>query len=163
MRLEVMTEEDAELRIRMETDPRMMTELGGPRPREDIERAHAKSLVLAAEGECWPLKVIPDGSTSPAGDVMIFPSTHDGEDIYEIGWMILPEFQGRGVASWAVREMLGRARAERKFGRIHAFPGVTNAASNRVCEKNGFTKVGQADVEFAGHHLRVNHWRIELF
>ena len=45
----MMTADDIELRIRAETDPRMMAELGGPRPREDIERAHAKSLVMAAE------------------------------------------------------------------------------------------------------------------
>ena len=50
MKLETMTEEDVELRVRLETDPQMMAELGGPRPREAIERAHAKSLGLAAEG-----------------------------------------------------------------------------------------------------------------
>ena len=117
MRLELMTEEDVELRIRMETDPGLMSELGGPRPKEDIERAHAKSLLLAAEGECWPMKIIPDGSKMPAGNVDIFRSSHDGKDIYEIGWMILPEFQGRGLASRAVHEMLERARNERKLGR----------------------------------------------
>jgi GNAT superfamily N-acetyltransferase len=40
----------------------------------------------------------------------------------EIGWMILPEFQNRGIASQAVREVLERARVEQKFGQIHAFP-----------------------------------------
>ena len=163
MRLELMTDEDVELRVRMETDPGLMSELGGPRPRVDIERAHAKSLLLAAEGECWPMKIIPDGSEVPAGNVDIFRSSHDGEDIYEIGWMILPEFQGRGLASRAVHEMLERARNERKFGRLHAFPGVTNGPSNRICEKNGFTKVGELDVEFAGRPLRCNHWSIDLF
>jgi RimJ/RimL family protein N-acetyltransferase len=162
MRLELMTEEDVELRVRMETDPGLMSELGGPRPKEDIERAHAKSLLLAAEGECWPVKIIPDGSDVPAGNVDIFRSSHDGEDIYEIGWMILPEFQGRGLASRAVHEMLERARNEHKFGRLHAFPGVTNEASNRICEKNGFTKVGEVDVEFSGRPLRCNHWWIDL-
>jgi RimJ/RimL family protein N-acetyltransferase len=163
MRLELMTEEDVELRVRMETDPRLMAELGGPRPKEDIEQAHARSLVLAAEGECWPMKIIPDGSDVPAGNVDIFRSSHDGEDVYEIGWMILPEFQGRGLASQAVHEMLGRARNARKFGRLHAFPSTTNRASNRICEKNGFTKVSEVNVEFAGQSLRCNHWRIDLF
>src|SRR6266702_2396171 len=87
MKLEMMTEDDVELRVRQQTDPRMMAELGGPRPREDIERAHAKSLALAAEGKCWPLKVFPEGSTSPAGEVTVSQSSHDGEAIYEIGWI----------------------------------------------------------------------------
>jgi RimJ/RimL family protein N-acetyltransferase len=163
MKLETMTANDLELRIREETDPRMMLELGGPRAIEDIERAHARSLVLAAEGECWPLKVIPDGSTSAAGGVAIFPSSHDGEEIYEIGWMILPEFQNRGLASEAVRDILEKARSERKFRHVHAFPAIANGSSNRICEKNGFTNVGACEIEFAGRNLHCNHWRVDLF
>jgi RimJ/RimL family protein N-acetyltransferase len=122
---EMMAEEDVELRVRLETDPQMMAELGGPRPREAIERAHAKSLALAAAGRCWPLKVIPDGGSSPSGGVDVFESSHDDEAIYEIGWMILPEFQNRGMASQAVWEVLergaGRAevRADPRLSRSH--------------------------------------------
>src|SRR6266508_2084761 len=97
MKLEMMAEEDVELRVRLETDPQMMAELGGPRPREAIERAHAK------------------------------------------------------------------ARGVRMFGQIHAFPAVTNGPSNKICEKNGFTNLGECEVEFAGRGLRCNHWRIDLF
>ena len=96
-------EDDVELRVRQQMDPLMMAELGGPRPREDIERAHAKSLALAAEGNCWPLKVFPEGATSPAGDVTVFESSYDGETIYEIGWMILPQFHPRmALVGWAI-------------------------------------------------------------
>jgi RimJ/RimL family protein N-acetyltransferase len=163
MRLEMMTAADVELRLRTETDPVMMAELGGPRPPRDIKRAHAKALVMAAEGRCWPLKVIPDGSASAAGSVAVFESSHEGETIYEIGWMVLPEFQHRGIASQAVRAVLDKARAERKFGRIHAFPAVTNGPSNKVCEKNGFANLGACEVGFAGRTLRCYHWRIDLF
>jgi RimJ/RimL family protein N-acetyltransferase len=163
MRLELMTAEDVELKLRTETDPGVMAELGGPRPPEDIKRAHAKSLVMAAEGRCWPLKVIADGSASAAGSVAIFESSHKGEPIYEIGWMVLPEFQNRGIAGQAVRMVLDKARAGRKFGRIHAFPAVTNGPSNKICEKNGFVNLGECVSGFAGRTLRCNHWRIELF
>jgi RimJ/RimL family protein N-acetyltransferase len=161
MQLEMMTPADVEIRIRAETDPAMMTELGGPRPRADIERAHARSMLMAAEGTSWPLKIIVDGEA--AGNVMVWESEHDGETISEIGWLTLPEFQGRGLATAAVREVLAKARAERKFGQIHAFPSVTNVASNRVCEKNGFTNLGECAVEFAGKTFRCYHWRIEVF
>jgi RimJ/RimL family protein N-acetyltransferase len=163
MKLEMMTAEDVELRVRQQTDPQLMAELGGPRPREAIERAHAKSLALAAEGRCWPLKVVLDGATSPAGVVDVFESSHEDETFYEIGWMILPEFQNRGIASQAVREVLEKARGVRKFGQIHAFPAVTNGPSNKICEKNGFTNLGECEVEFASRSLHCNHWRIDLF
>jgi len=159
----MMSEGDLELRVRLETDPSVMAELGGPRPEEDIARAHARALISAAAGECWPFKVIPDDSTFPAGWVTIFASSFDAEPIYEMGWMVLPEFQGRGIASEAVGAILERARKERKFGDVHAFPGVTNAPSNRVCAKNGFADVGECEVEFAGHTLRCNHWRVDVF
>lgn len=77
--------------------------------------------------------------------------------------MILPEFQGRGIASQAVREVLEKVRLERMFGQIHAFPAVTNGPSNKICEKNGFTNLGEREFEFAGRSLRCNHWRIDLF
>ena len=77
--------------------------------------------------------------------------------------MILPQFQNRGIASQAVREVLERAREERKFGQIHAFPAITNGPSNKICEKTGFTNLGQCEVEFAGRGFRRNHWRIDLF
>jgi RimJ/RimL family protein N-acetyltransferase len=85
------------------------------------------------------------------------------ETLYEIGWTILPEFQDRGIASRAVGEVLEMARAERRFGQIHAFPAVTNGPFNRICEKNGFTNLGECEGEFAGRSLRCNHWRIDLF
>jgi RimJ/RimL family protein N-acetyltransferase len=163
MKLEMMTAEDVELRVRQQTDPQLMAELGGPRSREAIERAHARSLALAAEGRCWPLKVVLEGATAPAGVVDVFASSHGDETFYEIGWMILPEFQHRGLASQAVREVLAKARAERRFGQLHAFPAVTNGPSNRLCEKHGFTKLGERELEFAGRTLRCNHWRIDLF
>ncbi len=163
MKLEMMADEDVELRLRLETAPQTMAELGGPRPREAVERAHAKSLALAAEGRCWPLKIIPDGGSSPASGVDVFESSHDDEAIYEIGWMVLLEFQNRGIAGQAVREVLERARQERKFRQIHAFPADTNGPSSKICEKNGFTNPGGCEVEFAGRILRCNHWRIDLF
>jgi RimJ/RimL family protein N-acetyltransferase len=59
--------------------------------------------------------------------------------------------------------VLDKARAERKFGRIHAFPAVTNGPSNKVCEKNGFANLGACEVDLAGRILRCYHWRIDLF
>lgn len=159
----MMTAEDVELRLRTQTDPVMMAELGGPRAPEDIERAHARSLDLADEGRCWPLKVIPEGATSAAGAVDVFESSHEGESIYEIGWMVLPEYQNQGLAGRAVAAVLERARVERRFRQIHAFPARTNAASNRICEKAGFVNLGECEYEFAGRPLRCHHWRVDLF
>ena len=154
---------DVELRLRMETDARVMAELGGPRPRDAIQRAHASSLLLAAAGECWPLKIVPDGAAEAAGTVTVWKRSDEPTETYEIGWMVLTEFQGRGLATQAVREVCDRARRERRFGALNAYPGVTNVPSNRICEKVGFTLLGEVEVDFGGRTLHCNHWRIELF
>jgi RimJ/RimL family protein N-acetyltransferase len=75
--------------------------------------------------------------------------------------MVLPEFQGHGYAKRAVRAMLQRARVDGRWGVVHAFPGVTNAASNALCRSVGFTLVGERNVVFADRELRTNHWRID--
>ena len=41
----------------------------------------------------------------------------------EIGWMVLPEFQGRGIAKTAVRMLLELAGEQERWGLVHAFPG----------------------------------------
>jgi RimJ/RimL family protein N-acetyltransferase len=76
--------------------------------------------------------------------------------------MVGPAFQGRGLASEAVGAVLERARAEERWGVIHAFPSVTNGPSNAICRKTGFSKVEEVDFEYAGRILRCNHWRLDV-
>ena len=77
----------------------------------------------------------------------------------EIGWMVLPEFQGRGIATTAVRMLLALAGEQERWGLVHAFPAVTNAASNAVCRSAGF-RFAEQDTTFAGRVFRTNHWVI---
>ena len=72
--------------------------------------------------------------------------------------MILPEYQGRGIARAAVRQLIDMARADGRWGDIHAYPSVMNVASNALARAAGFTLVGTVDVEFRGHPLQCNDW-----
>lgn len=58
--------------------------------------------------------------------------------------------------------LTGRARASRAFERLHAFPNVTNAASNALCRTAGFALAGDVAAEFRGARLRCNHWVLEI-
>jgi RimJ/RimL family protein N-acetyltransferase len=80
--------------------------------------------------------------------------------VSEIGWMVLPEFQGRGLGKTAVRALLTLARDQDRWGLVHAFPAVTNGSPNGICRSAGFHLAGQRDVTFAGRVLRTNHWII---
>lgn len=161
MKLIPYTDADIALTEAAECDPAMMAHLGGPWPREAIPEIHRKRLEYIAKG-AWYLKIIPDASGVAAGTISFWESEHKGEKFHEVGWMVLPAFQGRGIATAAVNMLVTRVRAEGKIPAIHAFPGADNAASNAICRKLGFVLLEQADIEYKGRPLHCNHWRLDL-
>jgi RimJ/RimL family protein N-acetyltransferase len=84
--------------------------------------------------------------------------------VYEIGWSVVPAFQGRGIARSATVQALAIARAERNRRLVHAYPSVDNAPSNAICRKLGFTLLGSLQFEYPkGNMMRCNDWQIDLF
>jgi RimJ/RimL family protein N-acetyltransferase len=149
--------------VRMRCDPAMTAELGGPLPREGMEEKVQQDAGEAAADTQWIKMIVPD-ETNPdvvAGSVVLWSHDEDGQRISEIGWMVLPEFQGRGIGKQAVRMLLEQARADGRWGLVHAFPGVTNAASNGICRSLGFTLAEEREVTFSNRVLRTNHWVID--
>jgi GNAT superfamily N-acetyltransferase len=87
----------------------MMAELGGPLPRQGIEEKVARDVQAAAAGTEWIKMIVPGEALADAvaGSVALWSHGEDGgEPVTEIGWMVLPEFQGRGLAKRAVRMLL---------------------------------------------------------
>jgi RimJ/RimL family protein N-acetyltransferase len=81
-----------------------------------------------------------------AGSVTLWSHDEDSEPVTEIGWMVLPEFQGRGLAKRAVRMLLELARDDGRWGLVHAFPATANSPSNGICRSLGFRFAGERDV-----------------
>lgn len=153
---------DVDAYVRMRCDPVMMAELGGPLPREGIEEKVRRDVSQAAADVEWIKMIVPDDDSSEvAGSVVLWPHEANDETISEIGWMVLPEFQGQGLGKHAVRVLLEAARDYGRWGLVHAFPAVTNAASNGICRSVGFRLARQQDVTFAGQVFRTNHWVID--
>ena len=146
----------------LELDPEVMRELGGPRPKEELPGVHEKRIAAKIDGDDWWFKIVPRPGEQAVGTIGIWPSEAGGESVYETGWMILPAHQGRGLASRALALLLERARADGRFDAIHAYPGVTNGASNALCRKFGFELREELEVDFRDRRLRVNHWVLVL-
>lgn len=162
MELRDITLDDLDLFVRIHCDPRMMQELGGPLTRAGLSDKLRQIVADVAADRTWYFTVRPDAEATTAGTVCVWLSELRGEPVNEIGWMILPEFQGRGLATQAVSGVLDRARSTGRWDLVHAFPGITNGPSNAICRKTGFTRLEECDVEFAGRLLRCHHWRIDL-
>ncbi|BAU82457.1 acetyltransferase [Streptomyces laurentii] len=163
MQLRDVTPDDVDAYIRMRCDPVMMADLGGPLPRERQPGIVRRDVREAAAGTSWIKMIVPDADAPGvvAGTVNLWSHDTDEGPLSEIGWMILPPFQGRGLAKRAARALLERARDEDRWGVVHAFPAVGNGASNGICRSLGFRLVAQQDVTFAGRVLRSNHWAID--
>lgn len=155
--------DDLDAYLRMRCDPVMMADLGGPLPRDGMEEKVRRDAEAAATDTVWAKIIIPDRGLPEvvAGCVSIW-SSDDGEGpVSEIGWMVLPEFQGRGLGRLAARTLLEQARDEQRWGTVHAFPATGNGASNGICRSLGFRLLGERDVTFADRILHVNHWAID--
>lgn len=154
---------DVDAYVRMRCDPAMMADLGGPLPREGMEDKVRRDVHKAAADLDWTKMIIPDPAMPEvvAGTVTIW--SHDAEDgpMSEIGWMVLPEFQGRGLGKLAVRTLLEQARDEDRWGLVHAFPATSNDASNGICRSLGFRFIAERNVTFADRVLPTNHWAID--
>ncbi|HIP23511.1 MAG TPA: N-acetyltransferase [Rhodobacteraceae bacterium] len=62
-----------------------------------------------------------------------------------IGYMLGRKFWGRGVGTWAVREMVQRMFEDSDIGEVTASAWQDNAASARVLEKCGFRPTGAGE------------------
>ncbi|WP_406422892.1 GNAT family N-acetyltransferase [Streptomyces sp. NBC_00873] len=155
--------DDVDAYVRMRCDPAMMADLGGPLPYEGMEDKVRRDVRSTESGTQWIKMIVLDerDPAALAGTVTLWSHSDDGEQISEIGWMVLPEFQGRGVGKRAVRALLELARDDDRWGLVHAFPATTNAPSNGICRSLGFQFLEERDVTFADRVLQTNHWFIE--
>jgi RimJ/RimL family protein N-acetyltransferase len=162
MRLVPMTADDEDLAVRLECDPAMMLHIGGPRPEAAVRASHKHRLDLMEKGEARMYKIVADGSDEVLGTIGIWRIDWKGPQTYEIGWFVLPEHQGKGVATEAARLIIAQARSDPDVRYVHAYPAVSNTASNAIARKIGMENHGQFDNEGFAGVLRCNNWRIDL-
>lgn len=108
-------------------------------------------------GLTWPGVIV-------AGDVVIGQVTVTGilRGPFQkgfLGYWVASSFQKNGHASSAVGLALQVMKNELGLHRAEAFAQVENIASNKVLEKNGFTKWGLAH----SHTYIAGAWRDEVF
>jgi RimJ/RimL family protein N-acetyltransferase len=140
-------------------DPAMTEFLGGPEGPEKLADRQRRY----AEPGSGMFKIVDDETAQGIGSVGFWEREWRGETVYETGWMVIPAFQGRGVAVAATRQAIELARTSGRHRYMHAFPKVVNAASNAICRKLGFELLGEEDFEYpAGNPIRCNDWRLQL-
>jgi RimJ/RimL family protein N-acetyltransferase len=147
-------------------DPAMMEHLGGPMSPENIVERQQRYERLPRTGKGRMFKIVEVATGESVGSVGYWERESSEGQVYETGWLVLPAFQGRGVARSATAQVIERARAEEKHRFLYAYPSVDNAPSNAICRKLGFTLIRVSEYEYpkdSGNILRCNDWRLDLF
>lgn len=138
-------------------DPAMMEHLGGPETEERIAKRQA-DYERPGSGQ---FRIVDAASRAGAGWVGYWEREWRGEQVFEIGWSVLPRFQGRGLASESARLALAEIDGGLRY--VYAFPAVDNAPSNGICRKLGFEHLGTCDFDYPeGHLMQCAEWRFDL-
>ena len=157
VRLEPWSEGNLGLIERLLGDPAMTVYLGGPESSAKLADRQAR---YERDANQFQIVVAPG---ERVGWVGFWEQTWRHREVYEMGWSVLPEFQGRGIAAAAALQVVEAARAEGRHRFLYAFPSVHNAPSNAVCRKAGFALLGECEFEHPpGSVIRGNEWRIDL-
>lgn len=163
VRIEPWGEGDLALLKKLLGDPAMTEHLGGPESDEQLARRHARYLRLADTGRDRMFKIVHEATGEAIGSVGYWERTWRGEQVYEIGWSVIPAFQGRGIAPAATAQTIAMARSDSKHRFLHAFPSVDNPPSNAICRKLGFTLVEKCEFEYPkGSFMQCNDWCLDL-
>ncbi len=147
-------------------DPSQMIHLNGPETAEQLQRRHKRFLAMSVDPRAGCMYTITVGpKNTAAGNVGYWETEWDGQEGWEVGWFVLPDFQGKGIATTATRTLADHvAELSRRF--LFAYPSVNNAPSNAICRKLGFDFIGETESEYppkSGRMLRVNIWRLDLW
>jgi RimJ/RimL family protein N-acetyltransferase len=152
---------DLPLLERLLGDPKMTEHLGGPESPEKLRERQAR-YERAQHGDRM-FKIVDVESGEGVGSVGFWTKDWRGGQVYEVGWMVVPEAQGRGIAVAATGQLIELARQDGEHRFVHAFPSVDNAPSNAICRKLGFELLGVREFEYPkGHWMTCNDWRLDL-
>ncbi len=127
---------------------RAALERWNPAPPDDFytetgQAENIRQMRLGYEkGDLLPLLVLRDGRI--VGDVSLFHIIRGPLQSATLGYWIDAAEQGRGLATAAVGAVAEVARDHLRLHRIEAGVSPHNAASQRVLEKSGFTRIGLA-------------------
>ena len=141
----------------------MMRFLGGAEDAYALDYRHERYLELARSGEGEMFTVAFGMEYVTAGSIGYWKRRWQDADVYETGWQIFTEYAGRGIATQAALAIVALLRKQRARPSVHAFPSIENIASNRVCEKAGFTKGDVVRFEYPpGRFMTSADWYYAL-
>ena len=137
--LRALRDEDAEQIRNLRTHPEVNKYIGRPNEFSLPESAAfiRKIRQANAEQRSFYWAICPDGFDQLAGTICVWNFSEDKKEA-EIGFEILPDWQGKGLVSEAVREVIEFCFTKSSLEILWGVTSPENLTSIRVLEKHGF-------------------------
>src|ERR1700730_1271677 len=87
-------------------DPEMTRHLGGPETEEKIRQRDQRYCGIAETGKGRMFVIVAERESVPVGSVGYWEKEWQGDLIWEVGWGVLPAFQGRGIGASATAALV---------------------------------------------------------
>lgn len=142
--LEPLRDDDLEPLYAMQSDPEVCRYLlYEPRTREQVEEVLARDAgrTRLAEPDDYLQPAIRDEHGRFVGTMYLVLKSVDDRTA-EIGWILLPDAQGRGYAAEAARLLLDFCFEQLELHRVYAELDPRNTASVALCERLGMRHEG---------------------
>lgn len=126
-------ERDLPALTRLYADPSVRAFLGGPL---GAASARSRAAELLQPDPRWPIWAIRHQDGETLLGMISFDDHHDG-DAVEVSYLLLPEHQGQGFATLALKAALAYGFGPLGLARIVAETQTANVASRRLLERVG--------------------------
>lgn len=149
--------------VRMYRDPRVTATLGGVRSEEQTRELLGRDLSHWEQHGFgrWVMRELGSGCFVGRGGLRRW--TVDGRDEVELGYGLLFEYWGRGLATELALASVAFGFQSLQLTELICFALPTNAASRRVMEKAGFRyerEIVHADLPHVLYRLSAAQWRL---
>lgn len=150
-----------------------MRELGGPQPADKIPGILQRQVSCMQTNKGWVYKILLEQADSSSvtddmhnvaiGTICVWTGFDEKrqEEISELGYGVLPQYQGHGFATKAVSMVLDLAKIDTRWGVIHCYTNVTNVASIRLCERLGFDLLEEVQIDYDGRPFLAKHFTFD--
>ena len=156
MRVELRRWSDEDLPVLERANtPEMTTYLGSPETAEQLRERQARYLRHNATGESCMLRIDVDGV--PVGSIGYWPAEHEGVPAFEAGWSVEPQWQGRGVATEALRQLIRRVADDGRRGAARRVPGDGSCRVERAVPRRRVRARRHGDRALARRCAHLQH------
>jgi len=154
VRLERMTPETAAALLEGKRPPDIAVAEDYP-----TEFSQGVAAQVATASDLGPYVIYPPAESIAVGEI---GGAFTGAGTVEIGYAVVPSRWRRGIATEAVRELIGIIRKRSDVERIVAHTPLDRPESARVVERAGFTFAREIEDSHEGMTVRAKEWELRL-